>query len=628
MQLHKKFYQVSPNLKIHAGAVNSSIITMHEKAVMIDCDDTVDPELLHAAGLPIPSSILCTQHRRTHTAGIPAFLILGTKIVGPKSERNLFEKNGTYWKDPINRWHIYHHQPGPLVPTTRIPLSGKVRGGDEIKCEDIVFTVVDTPGITSGSVSYSCEVDGYKMVFCGDLIYGDGQMVDLYSMQAAYREVGDYHGFIGSKDLLVASVERIVALHPDILIPSHGPVLHGFDSIQQAISALKTRFSSLWLNYVSISALNFYFPRMFSDLRTDPQRMVPAIQIELPSFLQRVTGTSFILLSDDGIAFLIDCGSRDVVKRLKQWQDQGKIKAVEACWITHYHDDHVDGLIDLIEQFKCPVIVDQHLTEILEHPDRFFLPCISPVHVVVSKSTKERERWQWHEFALTAMHLPGQTYYHGGLLVEGHDHKIFIAGDSASPSGIDDYCAPNRTFLRENTGYFKCISLWREFMPDIIVNNHQEKGFTFTLDHLAYMEGQLHERVRILKKLIPWPDPTFGLDESWIRVYPFEQTIKAGERALLEIHFTNHDTQHVQARVEPVLPEGWSLDLEPNSLSASVPPCTEGMTGSFLENPDVAIPVACRSPSRSRKQPVVIAIRAWWGERYLGPVRHAIVHLR
>jgi len=59
-------------------------------------------------------------------------------------------------------------------------------------------------------------------------------------------------------------------------------------------------------------------------------------------------------------------------------------------------------------------------------------------------------RIRWHEFQFTFFDFPGQTLYHDGLLVQhdGADRPLF-AGDSFTPSGIDDYCLQNRDFVGE-----------------------------------------------------------------------------------------------------------------------------------------------------------------------------------
>ena len=65
---------------------------------------------------------------------------------------------------------------------------------------------------------------------------------------------------------------------------------------------------------------------------------------------------------------------------------------------------------------------------------------------------------RWHEWEFTFWNFPGQTLYHGGLVArqDGGDTYLF-AGDSFTPSGMDDYCMQNRDFLRPGEGYEYCL---------------------------------------------------------------------------------------------------------------------------------------------------------------------------
>ena len=94
--------------------------------------------------------------------------------------------------------------------------------------------------------------------------------------------------------------------------------------------------------------------------------------------------------------------------------------------MTHYHDDHVDSLHHLAASMPTPIYADESMAEILSHPTRFFLPCISPAAAPVTHVTRDGETWRWHEFELTALHFPGQTLYHGGLLVRGQGMTVLV----------------------------------------------------------------------------------------------------------------------------------------------------------------------------------------------------------
>ena len=65
---------------------------------------------------------------------------------------------------------------------------------------------------------------------------------------------------------------------------------------------------------------------------------------------------------------------------------------------------------------------------------------------------------QWNEWQFTFWNFPGQTLYHGGLVAKRDDGQTyFFVGDSVAPSGMDDYCMQNRTYLRRGEGYDFCL---------------------------------------------------------------------------------------------------------------------------------------------------------------------------
>jgi len=617
-------HQLAPEPTLLGGAVNCGVLRSDDHALLIDCDDTITPERLRDMGIEQVDSILFTQYRRANTAGAYAFAAEGAQLVGSAAERHLFEDVESYWADFNNRWHIYHHQPGPQVPHLPLPLSRTVSEGDTIAWRGYSIRVLDTPGMTDGAVSYWIEIDGASWCFCGDLLYGPGKLWDVYSLQKGWMGIWDYHGFMGNRQKLIPSLQRVASPAPDHLLPSHGDPL---DAPDEAIELLLDRLEALERNYVSITCLNHYFPALYSGRSDDPMRMAPARTRPRPPFIKRVAFTSFAILSDDGPALLIDCGMDDVLTRLDRWIARERTTAIEGCWVSHYHDDHVDSLGRLARR-GIPVICDQHMAEVLEHPERYFLPCISPNPCKVDRVTAEGESWDWHEFKLTAYHFPGQTYYHGGLLVEGHGVKVFFAGDSGSPTGVDDHCCPNRVFLGEGLGFRQCIALWRELEPDYVFNQHQERAFCFSTEELDRLDATLAEREALLTEMLPWPNVNFCLDENWCRCYPYEQTVAAGSCFALDVQFTNHGPDPVRAQVKPLLPEGWSWDADSGAHEVTVPAHTQGSVDGYCQRPDIAARLWITIPEDTEPGLFVLPARVTWGDRYLGPFRHGLVRVR
>ena len=162
------------------------------------------------------------------------------------------------------------------------------------------------------------------------------------------------------------------------------------------------------------------------------------------------------------------------------------------------------------------------------------MPCISPVSVDVTP-LDDGYSWVWHEFEITSFMFPGQSLYHDGLLVKNTDNGevVFFAGDSFTPTGIDDYCAYNRNLLIPGEGYFKCLNLLKKYMPDYIINQHVENAFVFTLEQLEHIEKNLTERMRVLSELSPWDNINYLLDEYFVMAYPYEQ----GETDNIDVEF-------------------------------------------------------------------------------------------
>jgi hypothetical protein len=245
----------------------------------------------------------------------------------------------------------------------------------------------------------------------------------------------------------------------------------------------------------------------------------------------------------------------------------------------------------------------------------------------VARATQDGESWSWQEFKLTAYHLPGQTLYHGGLLVEGHGKKVFFAGDSGAPTGIDDYTAGNRTFLALGRGFRRCIEVWRECRPDYILNQHQKRAFIFTDQELDYIDRMLAERERLIGEMVPWPNANFALDPWWVRTYPYEQSAQPGSVITVDVQFTNHDGEPARARVEPVLPEGWTWNPEKSQTGFKVLGRTCGLVDPRRADTDPAVRMSIRIPEDAAPGRYIIPCRVTWNGQYLGQFRHAVVSL-
>jgi len=95
-----QFNELLPDLFLYRGAVNCGILRQGNRALLIDCDDTLTPTRLAELGIHSVERIYCTQHRRPNTAGIYNF---EAPVFAPQTERPQFESAAAYWQDYRNR---------------------------------------------------------------------------------------------------------------------------------------------------------------------------------------------------------------------------------------------------------------------------------------------------------------------------------------------------------------------------------------------------------------------------------------------------------------------------------------------------------------------------------------------
>ena len=514
-----------------------------------------------------PSYVLFTEARRDVVwAGAP-LVARGAAAVVPEGERSLFEDPSTFWTAyATERFHDYS-QVNTKVLREPIRVSRVVHGGEVVDLNGVKVEVIDTPGYTRGAVTYWLETGGKRIACTGDLIYGDGQLFDLSSLQDAIPEAQarGYHGYAARAGELIESLRRIAARNPDVLVPARGPLI---ENPQEAIRHLIARLQALMASHFATDALRWYWGddnlrlRSRAVLDQRPVDSMPmAEQRPLPDWALAI-GNSRLLISRTGNGWLIDAGFDGTRPKLDELRVQGRLKTLEGIWITHYHDDHTDYAQSLADHFHCFVYFTSPLTDILEHPSHYRMPCLPTAPITSCKPQRDGTHLRWHEFQLTFFDFPGQTLYHDGLLVDRDGGgTLFFTGDSFTPSGIDDYCLQNRDFVGDGEGYLYCLDVLERLPRDVwFVNQHVDPTFQFSSDQIARMRAELLKRRAILKELAPWPDPNYAIDESWAAVVPYGSNVHKGDRVTVHLLILNHSPHRETYRVKWNLPAGWKLN--------------------------------------------------------------------
>lgn len=585
-------------LEFYGGAINSVRVTDGDHMLIVYGDQrpqTAAPDLL-----------LLTHARRDVLWSAQSTSQQGVEVIAPEAERFFLAEPDKFWTNFLTtRFHDYSQQTTKVI-SAPIKVDRWVEDNDTIDWHDTAFQVLATPGFTRGSVTYLATIDGQKTAFTGDLIYGDGQILDLYSFQDAIPEaqIRGYHGYGARLADLVNSLQRLKEQKPDRLVPARGPIIE--DPIA-AIDRLTDRVQRLYRNYLSTNALHWYFMedrmktcgrRVLGD-EADISLMPYSNHQKTPDYIFE-KGTSRLLISKSGSAFLLDCGNEAVLQTIQMMIDQNAVTKVEGIFVTHFHDDHTNSVQAAAEKFDCPVYATAEYADVLQHPDRYHLPALTDQAIPEITVVDDGQQMKWQEFDLKFHFFPGQTYYHGALFVRrGEDRPVFFIGDAFAPSGLDDYCVQNRNLLHDDTGYLYCLKMLRQIEePFWLINEHIAHVFEFSSDELDYLETQYRERIAIQQELFPFDDPNYGVDEQWAVLYPRVRQVEQGERFNLEVRIQNHSpvTRTFTVRVNlpdglnsPVLGEPLKIELESRQTGVfEFPVSAAGEAGQRLITADIA----------------------------------------
>lgn len=531
-----------------------------------------------------PEAIFLTHARRDMTESARP-LARDTRIFVPESVRDLVTQPAAHWEDWWEKRFDYYDQQVTRLPTRRLAASGFVKGGDRLELSGETITVLATPGVTREGVTYLWERGGKRLAFQGNLILAGGRVPDLYSFQDAIRDakVGAYHGHGGRFGVWIASLERLAAAKPDLILPSHGPAITDPEAtIAKAIQQAR----KIYANYLSTNALHWYFGeermRICADQILGPdapmESMPLAEHVDLPAWVQHI-GTTKLLVSKDKTGFALDVGSPRSLQTLREAVENGLVSKIEGIWVTHRHNDHTQAVAEAQEEFQCPVYAIDSVASALTNPGAHFSPGISANAVREVRTVKDGESMPWREFGFTFRHFPGQMLDHGGLLVtppEG-ETPVFFIGDSFSPTGIDDYCLMNRNLMREDSGYLRCFDILRNEMPPGIwlVNQHIPHRFRFSAEELGFLEGRYRERIALVGEFTPWDDPNYAVDEQWAWLFPYGQEVVIGEKFSVTLRIMNHSTRDREITATAQFP----LQLASNSpdpVAVAIPARSEG----------------------------------------------------
>jgi glyoxylase-like metal-dependent hydrolase (beta-lactamase superfamily II) len=496
---------IAPGVSLFRDTCNVFVLADKTEAVLVDFGDGDVLDHLPELGVERVTDVLLTHHHRDQLGGLQRAAGAGIRIWAPPCELELIAGIDERWRrrQVANDYDLREDRFSLLES---VPVTGTVAEYRTTRFGGFDVYVLPTPGHTLGSVSYLVEVDGRRLAFTGDLIYGDGKVWSLAATQWTYSGWQGWGSTINSAAILGGWAA-------DLLLPSHGEPIR---RPKEALATLAERMQGL------------------IDLR-DPVRFNAADRLRrpfdpvTPHLLRNRTmfATSYVLLSDDGAALLIDFGydvlaTADSTERLARrtllWSLDGLDHRIEAAMMTHYHDDHVAGLNLLREVTGAEVWAPENVAPVLEDPERYDIPCLWFDPIPVDRRIALEQPFRWHEYELTVYPLPGHTRYAAAISFEVDGTKILVTGDQQTDDGarsILNYQHRNR-FVAED--FSASAQLYRRLRPDLLLGGHWLP--LAVTDDLLFRLATDAERLRELHHDL-LPAEGFGTEGFGARIEPY-----------------------------------------------------------------------------------------------------------
>ena len=527
---------------------NVYVLRSGREAVLVDFGSGAVLDHLAELGVDRVTDVLVTHHHRDQVQGLARAAADGIRIWAPPLEQGLISGAGEHWQArPLDNDYDLRQDKFSLLES--VPVAGTV---DEYRSRTIggheIFTL-PTPGHTAGSVTYLVEVDGRRLAFCGDLVYGDGKLWSLAATQWSYS---------GAEGLAATHVSCAVLADraPDVLLPGHGPVV---EDPANALAAVRSRVKELF-------DLRAEQPWDLDDMHAHPWAPVtPRLLRNRAAF-----ANSYALVSETGAALLIDFGydvTTGLVPRTERearrpllWpldalrRDHG-VERIEVVIPTHYHDDHVAGL-DLLRVVEgTEVWAPENVAPILLEPARYDLPCLWFEPIWVDRVLTLGEPLQWHEYELRLHPLPGHTLYAVAIELEVDGKRILATGDQQSGGDrpILNYQYRNRFRVDD---FVASAELYRRLRPDVIVSGHwpPQEITDEWLERFAVDGERLAE---LHRELLPLEAVDLGAVGFAARIEPYRSAARAGGTVEVDVIARNPFPREAVARVEVVVPAGW-----------------------------------------------------------------------
>lgn len=527
-----------------------------QRAVLIDFGAGAILPALAEIGVTSISAILMTHHHRDQGQGLSSAAARNIPIYVPHTEQDLFHSVDHHWRarNVDNDYNMRQDRFSLLEP---VPVAGTLRDYQTVTVGGLTVEVIPTPGHTTGSISLRLTIDGQTLIFCGDLIAGEGKIWSLAATQWTYN----------GAEGVAASIPSLIALKkhaPDQLLPSHGVIM------TDPNTAIDRTVSHLW----ELLQARRQNPRLFKFMQEPYRQLSPHLL-----FNQTIMSNAYVVLSDSGKALLIDYGydfitgvpdgvdrasRRPWLYTLDTLKEQFGVTEIDVVLLTHFHDDHVAGVNLLRDTLGVECWAAENFSDILQHPHNYDLPCLWYDPIPVDRTLPLEQAIEWEEYTFTLYELGGHTRYAVAISFEIDGQRVLASGDQYAGGTGDEY---NYVYKNDYAigDYIASAELYRRIKPDLIITGHWEP-FSVPDDYFDQLDERGALLTRLHQQLLPLDTFNAGAGGFIARLKPFRIETLPAQSFTVSATVSNPLDRPVTAHIAPVVPAGWAVTPSAHDL--------------------------------------------------------------
>ena len=563
--------------------------------VLIDSGTDLTPDVVRA------EAILLTHFHRDQCSAVPTFRRAGARVFVPYAERRFFEESDLL-RASYDIFDNYTSYRQGFTPVPEIIADEYVHDYESKQVGDLFVHAVPLPGHTFGSTGYFFSVGGVTVLAGGDVLHRPDRLWEYYSTQWSYM---DFTGHVN----LIESLNTIDHLKPDWVLPGHGTAFRFEAGMLEPLIAKLERLYEL------------FHGRPFAHFRPCFRHVSPSV-VEVENTESR----TYLVHDRHGHAVAIDCGyasaapihpnpHRFVDNLTPHLTKDLGIDRVEWFMCSHYHDDHLAGLPCLQARYGTRVASSPGLKSILEHPERYDMPCLLPRGVSVDRVVTQDQVFTWRGLTFSVDQQPGQTTYNQDILFDVDGKRFMVIGDDISGLSFSEHRDYIYSFIPKNrTPVSTYVDIPRRILeaaPDVLLTGHG--GAAPFDERVEKWREWMTEWQSIFSSLTGQPEADMGVDPHWIEFLPYKIKIALGDTRELTLTVTNYSDEPTRFLIRFRSVSGVVID--PPEVQITIP-----------EHSSTELTVTARFPESFAHHSLPILADVTRNDQRLGEIAEAIAY--